>query len=129
MDTAACNHEQPRRRVINNHDGGAAELVRPAPPDWGRLVRECIDVMADTHVDALFWGLGSGHTFQHDTRVGEFKGESRDTFDSVQFWRVRENSRREENTVHTPQTAQGKTSYAYMPTPTRKCCLINFPFW
>ena len=93
MDAATRNEEQPLRRVINNHDGGAAELVRPAPPDWGRLVRECIDVMADSHVDALFWGLGSGHTFQHDTRVGEFRGGNRDTFDSVQFWRVRENSK------------------------------------
>jgi len=51
--------KQPRRRVINNHDGGAKELVRRVPADWDRLARESVGVLAGTQVDTLFWHIGA----------------------------------------------------------------------
>lgn len=89
--------KQPRRRVINNHDGGAKELVRRVPADWDRLARESVGVLAGTQVDTLFWHIGS-HAFVHDTKVGEFRGDAvtgtSGGFQSVTDWRHCENCKR-----------------------------------
>ena len=84
---------QPRRRVIMNYDGQPREMFGRPEVDWDALVRNNVEILAGTHVDALFWGMCSGYIFIHDTEVGEFLGEHLDTFESVTHWRLHENAK------------------------------------
>ena len=44
------------------------------PLSWDKIVEANVEVFRDTPVSSLFWCLGNGHTFHHETEVGESEG-------------------------------------------------------
>ena len=84
---------QPRRRIILNCDGEPREMFAPPPVDWDALVENNVEVLTGTHVDTLFWGMGTGYVFIHDTKIGEFLGDHSDGFRSLVLARLRANAR------------------------------------
>ena len=95
-----------RRRIILNNDGET--LLSPkmeAPIGVEGLVEATIKPLMNTHIDSLFWALGTdvylgfpqqrfSNIYSHDTKVGERWGDSSTRFESASCWRIYENTRR-----------------------------------
>lgn len=82
-------------QLIYHNDGRHYSLYRYDPPMSLHQFRQPVDEILGTGVDTLSFGLGSGQTFWHDTRVGIRWGEriTRHT-NGVMWWRAGENVRR-----------------------------------
>ena len=81
-------------KLIFHNDGRHYNLYRFDPPMSLHQFRQPVDEILGTGVDTLSFGLGSGQTFWHDTKVGIRWGEriTRHT-NGVMWWRAGENVR------------------------------------
>lgn len=81
-------------KFIFHNDGRHYNLYRFDPPMSLHQIRQPVDEILGTGVDTLSFGLGSGHTFWHDTKVGFRWGEHiTDHTNGVMWWRAGENVR------------------------------------
>ena len=62
-------------KLIFHNDGRHYNLYRFDPPMSLHQFRQPVDEILGTGVDTLSFGLGSGQTFWHDTKVGIRWGE------------------------------------------------------
>ena len=79
-------------RLIYCNDGRHYLLYRFDPPMSLHRLQQPVDEILGTGVDTLSYGLGSGQTFWHDTKVGLRWGERIKQHNSgVMWWRAGEN--------------------------------------
>lgn len=81
---------QPRRRVIFNNDGSSQEMFYRLPLSWDKIVEANVGVFAGTPMKTLFWCLGNGHVFFHDTEVGDSFADDVETVETAADWVRRE---------------------------------------
>jgi len=89
-------------RIILNNDGGAGMASTQAPATIDQFIEINLKSLEGSQVDALFWGLGNGNVFSHDTRVGEIRGQHADSAENVGEWREQENFRCLREAGHDP---------------------------
>ena len=83
-------NEQPHRRVILNNDGSPRTLHDRVPVGWDTIIEENVAVLTRTHIDTLFWCVGT-NVFGYDTKVGELFGSDVEKFSTSAQWRLHEN--------------------------------------
>lgn len=93
--------EKPR--LIYYNDARHYGLYRYDPPMSLHQLRQPVDEILGTQVDLLSYGLASGQTFLHDTRVGLRWGEELPSHNhGVMWWRAAENARQAIEAGHDP---------------------------
>jgi hypothetical protein len=60
------------------------------PLSWDKIVEANVGVFAGTPMNTLFWCMGNGHLFHHDTEVGDKYGEDMETVNTASVWIRRE---------------------------------------
>jgi len=84
----------PKPRLIHYNDARHYSFYRYDPPMSAHQIRQPVDEILGTEVDLLSYGLASGQTFLHDTRVGLRWGEETPAHNhGVMWWRAYENAR------------------------------------
>lgn len=92
-----------RPRLIYYNDARHYSLYRYDPPMSLHQLRQPVDEILGTQVDLLSYGLASGQTFLHDSRVGLHWGEQVSSHNhGVMWWRAAENARRAIAAGHDP---------------------------
>jgi hypothetical protein len=81
-------------RLIHYNDCRHYSFYRYDPPMSAQQIRQPVDEILGTDVDLLSYGLASGQTFLHDTRVGLRWGEQMPSHNhGVMWWRAYESAR------------------------------------
>ena len=81
-------------RLIHYNDCRHYSFYRYDPPMSAQQIRQPVDEILGTDVDLLSYGLASGQTFLHDTKVGLRWGEQMPSHNhGVMWWRAYENAR------------------------------------
>ena len=104
-----------RRRIVLNNDGGTlAGPQMEAPIGVDGLIKSTIGPLVGTHIDTLYWALGTdvggggiptcrfSNVYSHDTKVGQRWGVDQEQFESASNWRIYENTRRLIEEGHDP---------------------------
>ena len=95
---ARARLEDPNMRkpkLIYYNDSRHYLMYRYDPPLSRHVLRQPVDEILGTGVDTLFFGLASGATFLHDTRVGKRWGEGvSDHNHGIMWWRAGKNLER-----------------------------------
>lgn len=79
-------------KLIYYNDSRHYLMYRYDPPMSLHQLRQPVDEILGTGVDLISYGLASGHTFLHDSRVGLKWGEkSKEHNSGVMWWRAAEN--------------------------------------
>ncbi|MEW6750466.1 MAG: hypothetical protein AB1505_05745 [Candidatus Latescibacterota bacterium] len=90
-------------RLLYYNDARHYSLYRYDPPMSLHQLRQPVDEVLGTGVDTLVYGLASGQTFLHDSRVGARWGEGVAVHDhGVMWWRAAENLRQALAAGHDP---------------------------
>ena len=90
-------------RLIYYHDSRHYLMYRYDPPLSLHRLQQPVDDMLGTGVDTLSFGLASGTTFLHDTKVGNKWGDSVVKHNhGVMWWRAMENLRQALRAGHDP---------------------------
>ena len=99
-----ASNGKPHRLILCNDGGTLVGPTLEAPMGEEGLVKLTIDPLLDTHVDTLFWQLGTdpyrgiptsrfSDYYSHRTKVGPIWGSDREQFDTAGAWRIYENTR------------------------------------
>ena len=82
-------------KLIYYNDSRHYLMYRYDPPLSRHVLRQPVDEILGTGVDTLFFGLASGATFLHDTRIGKRWGEGvTDHNSGIMWWRAGKNLER-----------------------------------
>ena len=82
-------------KLIYYNDSRHYLMYRYDPPLSRHVLRQPVDEILGTGVDTLFFGLASGATFLHDTRIGKRWGEGvSDHNHGIMWWRAGKNLER-----------------------------------
>ena len=82
-------------KLIYYNDSRHYLMYRYDPPLSRHVLQQPVDEILGTGVDTLFFGLASGSTFLHDSRVGKRWGEGVSDHNSgIMWWRAAKNLER-----------------------------------
>ena len=82
-------------KLIYYNDSRHYLMYRYDPPLSRHVLQQPVDEILGTGVDTLFFGLASGATFLHDTRIGKRWGEGvSEHSQGIMWWRAGKNLER-----------------------------------